>query len=498
MSNLVFDESSSNREASHGYAWWFSGDTFEKAMVEDRKPRKRGLTRRLVNHPGRLTIFYFLTLAVLSTTLLMTPIATPKDETTTFTTAFFTAVSAISTCGISIVNSTTHWTTFGQGVLIFAVQMGGLGVMTFASLIALAVNHHLKATQRMLTANELGTTKLGEIKGVLTVVITTAFVIEGITFVALFPGLYKVNHGNVHHALWESLFFAVMAYNNAGFTPDGAGLHVNNWAVGLPILASAFCGTLGFPVLLNLMRSWRMRRPPKRWSLHTKLTLTTTFCIVIASFTWFLLMEWNNKLLFAGDGIEPRLWHAMVAAVMPRSSGFDLSWMPGVSDATKVFLSIVMFIGGGSTSTAGGIRVTTFAVILLTCRAAFTGRHDINAFHRRIHTQAVGRKHGMPHAGHRGIDGADDHHRLLAVRRTVRYLLRVRTGRLLSGRSQRKQPHGTIHSRRHHVHRASRTAHHRLRDFASTQSRGRPLPHRANRGRLTIRLHILAVACNHT
>ena len=119
-------------------------------------------------------------------------------------------------------------------MLIFSVQMGGLGVMTFASLIALAVNHHLKATQKLLTANELGTTKLGEIKGVLTVVIATAFTIEGITFVALFPGLYKVNHGNVRHTLWESLFFAVMAYNNAGFTPDGAGLHVNNWAVGLP------------------------------------------------------------------------------------------------------------------------------------------------------------------------------------------------------------------------------------------------------------------------
>ena len=206
-------------------------------------------------------------------------------------------------------------------------------------------------------------------------------------------GIYQV----LSHAQEEYVFICaadmpfitkeLVAY--IGFTPDGAGLHVNNWAVGLPILASAFCGTLGFPVLLNLMRSWRMRRPPKRWSLHTKLTLTTTFCIVIASFTWFLLMEWNNKLLFAGNGIEPRLWHAMVAAVMPRSSGFDLSWMPGVSDATKVFLSIVMFIGGGSTSTAGGIRVTTFAVTLLTCRAAFTGRHDINAFHRRIHTQAV-------------------------------------------------------------------------------------------------------------
>lgn len=389
MSNLVFDESSSNREASHGYAWWFSGDTFEKAMAEERKPRKRSLMHRLTTHPGRLTILYFMMLGALSTLLLLTPTATPKGEQTTFTTAFFTAISAISTCGISIVNSTTHWSAFGQAVLIFSVQMGGLGVMTFASLIALAVNHHLKATQKLLTANELGTTKLSEIKGVLTVVIATAFTIEGITFVALFPGLYKVNHGNVRHTLWESLFFAVMAYNNAGFTPDGAGLHVNNWAVGLPILVSAFCGTLGFPVLLNLMRSWRNHRPPKRWSLHTKLTLTTTFCIVLASFTWFLLMEWNNKLLFATEGVEPRLWHAMVAAVMPRSSGFDLSWMPGVSDATKVFLSIVMFIGGGSTSTAGGIRVTTLAVILLTCRAAFTGRHDVNAFHRRIHSQAV-------------------------------------------------------------------------------------------------------------
>mgnify|MGYP000970899925 FL=1 len=389
MSNLVFDESSSNREASHGYAWWFSGDTFEKAMAEERKPRKRSLMHRLTTHPGRLTILYFMMLGALSTLLLLTPTATPKGEQTTFTTAFFTAISAISTCGISIVNSTTHWSAFGQAVLIFSVQMGGLGVMTFASLIALAVNHHLKATQKLLTANELGTTKLGEIKGVLTVVIATAFTIEGITFVALFPGLYKVNHGNVRHTLWESLFFAVMAYNNAGFTPDGAGLHVNNWAVGLPILVSAFCGTLGFPVLLNLMRSWRNHRPPKRWSLHTKLTLTTTFCIVLASFTWFLLMEWNNKLLFATEGVEPRLWHAMVAAVMPRSSGFDLSWMPGVSDATKVFLSIVMFIGGGSTSTAGGIRVTTFAVILLICRAAFTGHTDINAFRRRLPTRVA-------------------------------------------------------------------------------------------------------------
>lgn len=106
--------------------------------------------------------------------------------------------------------------------------------------------------QRLLAANELGTNKLSEIRGVLQVVLMTTLVIEVVTFFALFPGLLSVNKGNVGRTLWESLFFAVMSYNNAGFTPDGAGLYVNNWAVGLPIMMSAFCGTLGFPVLLNI------------------------------------------------------------------------------------------------------------------------------------------------------------------------------------------------------------------------------------------------------
>ena len=308
MSNLVFDESSANSEASHGYAWWFSGDTFEKAAAEERTRRKRSFIHHLTSHPGRLTIIYFLLLVALSTSLLLLPVSSHEEEPTSFSTAFFTAVSALSTCGISIVNATTHWTAFGQVVLLVSVQMGGLGVMTFASLIALAANHHMKATQRLLTANELGTTKLNEIRGVLTVVITTTFIIESVTFLALFPGLYGINRGNVRHTAREALFFAVMSYNNAGFTPDGAGLHVNNWAVGMPIMASAFCGTLGFPVLLNLMRCARHRTPPRRWSLHTKITLVTTFSLVLLSLAWL-----NDAYLFVrkpsemSDGQKYRL-----------------------------------------------------------------------------------------------------------------------------------------------------------------------------------------------
>ncbi|RSX57816.1 TrkH family potassium uptake protein [Bifidobacterium samirii] len=389
MSNLVFDESSSNREASRGYAWWFSGDTFEKAAADERRPRKRTISQHLTSQPGRLTIIYFMALVTAATTMLLLPESTPEGETTTFSTALFTAVSALSTCGISIVNSTTHWTMFGQGVLLVSVQMGGLGVMTFASLITLAINHHMKATQRLLTASELGTTKLSEVRGVLRVVLGTSLIIEATTFLALFPGLLRVTGGDWGKTAWEALFFAVMSYNNAGFTPDGAGLHVNSWAVGLPIMTSAFCGTLGFPVLLNLLRCTRDHTPPRRWSLHTKVTLTMTFLIVAASLIWFLAVEWDNPALFADADVETRMRHAMVAAVMPRSSGFDLSWVPQVSEPTKVFMSMVMFVGGGSTSTAGGIRVTTLAVILIVCRASFTGHKDITVFRRRIHTDVA-------------------------------------------------------------------------------------------------------------
>ena len=126
MSDLVFDESSANREASHGYAWWFSGDTFKRRR-RGAHPQERSFIHHLTSHPGRLTIIYFLLLVALSTSLLLLPVSSHEEEPTSFSTAFFTAVSALSTCGISIVNATTHWTAFGQVVLLVSVQMGGLG-----------------------------------------------------------------------------------------------------------------------------------------------------------------------------------------------------------------------------------------------------------------------------------------------------------------------------------------------------------------------------------
>lgn len=389
MSN-DFDESFLNRKSSQGLSWWFANfstganERDRDGMRKARRIRRISLTDRLLNHPGRLSILYFLVLIVVVTGLLLLPISTRSWVFTNFPVAFFTAVSALSTCGIPVVNTGEYWSMFGQVVILLSIQFGGLGVMTFASMVALGASRRLKVSQRILTASELGTTKLSEIKGVLSVAIGTFVIAEVLTFALLLPELFRINNGQVGRTLWQALFYAVSAYNNTGFTPDATGLHINRWGVGLPILLSAFVGTLGFPVVLNVVQCAYRRISPKRWTLHTKLTLATTAILVVASLIWFLAVEWDNATLFPADDASMKLRRALSAAVMPRSAGFDISWVPDVSNETKVFMSLLMFIGAGSSSTAGGIRVTTFAVIVLICAASFTGHRDVTVFRRRI------------------------------------------------------------------------------------------------------------------
>ena len=315
-----FDESSANEEASKGLSWWYSADVLsrDKSDKTAKRIRRISITDRLLRHPGRLSMVYFGALIIIVTGLLLLPISTSDIIFTNFPIAFFTAVSALSTCGIPVVNTGEYWSMFGQVVVLFSIQFGGLGVMTFASMVALGVSRRLKVSQRMLTANELGTTKLSEVKGVLTVVLGTSIIAEVLTFVLLLPDLFRVNHGNMGRTLWQALFYAVSAYNNTGFTPDATGLHVNRWGVGLPILISAFIGTLGFPVVLNLVQCARRRLSPKRWTLHTKLTLVTTAVLVATSLAWFLLVEWSNTGLFPADDPGMKMRRAMSAAVMPR------------------------------------------------------------------------------------------------------------------------------------------------------------------------------------
>lgn len=379
------------RADEHGAPDWVRHALHADSQSPDRRKAARvpwpSRADALLSHPALLSICYFLTLIALVAFLLWLPLSSRNRGFTSPHIAVFTAVSALTTCGIPVVNTAIHWTMFGQAVILVAVQLGGLGVMTFASMLAIAASRRIKVSQRLLTATELGTTKLGEVKSIITVVLVSTVVIEATTFAALFPGLYRANGGLFGRAVWQALFYAVSAYNNTGFTPDATGLVVSNWNVGLPIMLSAFCGTIGFPVILNVFRTARARKSPAHWSLNTKITLAATGIIVAVSLAWFLANEWNNQNLFYGADGSKRFRYALSAAVMPRSSGFDITWVPQVSEQTKVFMSAVMFIGTGSSSTGGGIRVTTFAVLALICRAALLNRRDVTAFRRRLPRQ---------------------------------------------------------------------------------------------------------------
>lgn len=198
-----FDEFSANEETSKGLSWWYSADVLSRDRSDRtaKRIRRISIIDRLLRHPGRLSMVYFGVLTTIVTGLLLLPISTPDIIFTNFPTAFFTAVSALSTYGIPVVNTGEYWSMFGQVVVLFSIQFGGLGVMTSVLMVALGVSHRLKVSRRMLTTNELGTTKFSEVKGVFTVVLGTSIIAEVLTFMLLLPGLFRVNHGNMGRTL---------------------------------------------------------------------------------------------------------------------------------------------------------------------------------------------------------------------------------------------------------------------------------------------------------
>ena len=496
MSNLVLDESSMNREASRGYSWWFSGDAFERQAAQDRRPPRRNLSVKLWSHPGRLTILYFFALIALATVLLELPISAHNRMVTDPVVAFFTAVSAASTYGIQVVNTTTHWSLFGQAVILLVVQFGGLGVMTFASLIALAVNKHIKASQRMLTATELGATKLSETKGVLNAVLVTTLLIEVITFLALFPGLLHVNHGDVRHALWEALFFAVISYNNAGFTPDGAGLHVNSWG----------CRSSGAAqrVLRHARLPGAAQPHARRAQTHAAETLDSAH------------QNHADRYLLHGGGLA-----AMVPVRRVEQPHPVLARRPANAAAIHAHrgghaahLRVRPLVGAGCERSDESIHERVH--VHRRRQHLHRRRHPCDDLrrgiarmpggvprqarcyrfpqaHQRAHNDDRGEHHDhMSNTGVHGVAGIDGGVRLLVEQRSVRYLLGLRTGRIHGRRRRPERPGGVTVARHDDDHREDRADDHRVCDQPAVRGSGGALPRRADYRGLNTRAGILS------
>ena len=337
-------------------------------------------------YPARLAVTVFAAIIMVVTLLLSLPIATASGKHSGFLDALFTATSAVCVTGLSTVDTATYWSTFGHVVIILAAAVGGLGVMTLASLLSLAVSRHVGLTQRMLAASE-NQSRLGEVGRLLRAVIYTATGCELFLILILLPRF--LSHGlDVGHALWYAFFMALSIFNNAGFVimPGGLAAYSTDWWIGLPIILGTFMGAVGFPVILDIMGR---RRRPRTWSLHTKLTLTTYLALTLASTIAIATFEWNNPLTYGSLPTSGKIMTALVNGVNARSSGLSTIPPEHMHEATWFLQDALMFVGGGSASTAGGIKVTTFAVLLLAILAEARGDQDIEAFGRRITPSTV-------------------------------------------------------------------------------------------------------------
>jgi trk system potassium uptake protein TrkH len=337
--------------------------------------------------PARLALGVFASVIAVFTALLSMPWATASGERAPFVDALFTATSAVCVTGLVTVPTGTYWSTAGQVAILVAIKIGGLGVMTLASILGLAVSRRMGLTQKLLVSSETKETRLGEVGSLVRTVIVTSTVLEVAIALVLIPRL-RIVGDSWGEAAWHGVFYAVSAFNNAGFIPTEEGLEpfAADWWMLLPIIIGVFIGSLGFPVILNVARTWRR---PRRWSLHSKLTIATSGALVASGSVLVAAFEWTNPRTLGGIGWNETILAALFAGVMPRSGGFSTVDVGDMHEGTWLLNDALMFVGGGSASTAGGIKVTTLAVMLLAIVAEARGDKDVEAFGRRIPREAL-------------------------------------------------------------------------------------------------------------
>ncbi|QHC65500.1 TrkH family potassium uptake protein [Rathayibacter sp. VKM Ac-2759] len=332
--------------------------------------------------PALLALGIFFAVAVLFTVLLSLPFSAADGRATPLHDALFTAFSAVTVTGLVSVETATHWSFFGQLVILLAVQTGGLGIVTIALLLARAVTRSFGVRSRIFAQQGIGTSKLGEVQSLLRIVVVTTLAIEAALAAVLLPA-FVLAEDSVPLGIWHAVFYSVSAFNNAGFAANEGGLAAfdGNLFILIPIMIGVFIGSFGFPVFLVLMMS---RHHWRRWSLHAKLTMTvTTGLLVVGAVLWGVL-EWSNTATIGGMSAGEKILHALFSSVMMRSGGFSLLDTGASEPITLLATDALMFVGGGSASTAGGIKVTTIAILFLAIVAEAKGDRDVMIFGRTL------------------------------------------------------------------------------------------------------------------
>lgn len=352
-------------------------------------PGRRGRWRP---HPAQVIVFGLACAVLAGTALLLLPISTVDGRSTDVIDALFTATSAVCVTGLTVVDTATHWTGFGLAVIMLLIQLGGLGIMIFASMVGLLIARRFSVRARMTAAAEAGALSTRDVKGLVRGIVLMSLAIEAVVFLFLFARfLFGYGYG-IGEAAWHALFHAVSSFNNAGFAlyTDNLIPFATDPFIVLPICAAVILGGLGFPVLLQLRKEFRR---PLHWSMNTRIMLWGTVILLVVGTVYITLLEWSNERTFGTYPPAARVLMGFFHSVQTRTAGFNSVDIGQMHDETWLGMDVLMFIGGGPAGTAGGIKVTTFAVLFFIMWTELRGEGAVNVFGKRlsraVHRQAI-------------------------------------------------------------------------------------------------------------
>lgn len=327
----------------------------------------------------------FLIVIIIGAIILSLPISSRTGEPTNFLDAIFTSTSAVCVTGLITLDTSAHWSVFGQTVIITLIEIGGLGFMSFGVLISLILGKKITLRERLVMQEAMNTYSIqGLVKMVKYVLIFTMSVQF---FGALLLSTQFVPEYGIGRGIFYSIFHSISAFCNAGFDLFGTSLvgYSSNSVVILVISALIIIGGLGFTVLLEIYEFKGM----KKLSLHSKLVLITTAILVFGGAILMLIFEYNNVDTIANMNIKDKLLNSFFASVTPRTAGFNSISTSGMTLASKFLTIILMFIGGSPGSTAGGLKTVTFGILVLTVICVIKGREDTEVFGRRFTKEIV-------------------------------------------------------------------------------------------------------------
>lgn len=344
---------------------------------------------KLKLNPAQILVIGFATVILIGSILLNLPIASKNGESVGFINSLFTATSAVCVTGLVVVDTATHWTVFGQIVILILIQIGGLGFMTIATLFALIFRKRISLKERLVMQEALNQFNISGIVRLTQYILITTLIIEGIGAMLLsirFIPIYGVWKG-----IGMSIFHSVSAFCNAGFDLFGdfksLTPFVDDTLVNVTIMALIIIGGLGYTVILDVVQ----KRKFSRLFLHSKLVLFISFSLIVLGFLTILILEYNNPATLGELSNRGKILSAMFHSVTPRTAGYNTLPTGELTMATLFFTIILMFIGGSPAGTAGGVKTTTAGVLFLSIISIIKGKEDTEIFSRRIPREIVSR-----------------------------------------------------------------------------------------------------------